>query len=109
MADLGYVISHFDLDTDDYNNVTPERIQNAKNNFATTLRGSNPTSDEFLAIAHDIHYQTACVTDRESSPSLLRADRSSNSYNLTEYMLQTLQSQGYQAVTMGECMADPAA
>ncbi|KAF2266832.1 glycoside hydrolase/deacetylase, partial [Lojkania enalia] len=89
MEDLGYVVSYFNLDTDDYNNVTPDKIQNAKDNFNDAIAPSNPSSDEFLAIAHDIHEQTA--------------------RNLTAYMLDVLVSEGYQGVTMGECMNDPEA
>ena len=33
MVNLGYHITYFDLDTDDYNNITPTLIQNAKNRF----------------------------------------------------------------------------
>ncbi|KAJ9667504.1 hypothetical protein H2201_002373 [Coniosporium apollinis] len=89
MRELGYHVTNFDLDTDDYNNVTPELQQNAKNRFSGALSGSNPGADEFLAIAHDIHYQTA--------------------YNLTEFMLSTLYNAGYRAVTVGECLGDPVA
>lgn len=89
MKDLGYVISFFDLDTDDYQNTTPDLIQNAKNNFANAINPSNPASDEFLAIAHDIHQQTA--------------------QNLTGYMLDLLVAKGYRGITMGECMGEPEA
>lgn len=87
MAALGYHVTYFDLDTDDYNNETPALIQNAKNNFYNAINPSNPTTDAFLAIAHDIHEQTAL--------------------NLTDYMLTTLTAKGYRAVTVGECLGDP--
>ncbi|KAG0641310.1 hypothetical protein HOY80DRAFT_745165 [Tuber brumale] len=87
MGDLGYHITYFDLDTDDYNQNTPEKIQVAKNNFDNAINPSNPAADAFLAIAHDIHQTTA--------------------QNLTEHMLKTLQQKGYKAVTVGECMGDP--
>ncbi|KAF2003312.1 carbohydrate esterase family 4 protein [Amniculicola lignicola CBS 123094] len=89
MKALGYVVSYFDLDTDDYNNVTPDLIQNAKNRFANAINPSNSTKDRFLAIAHDIHQQTA--------------------QNLTVYMLDRLVAKGYRGVTMGECLGDPKA
>jgi len=89
MSELGYHITYFDLDTDDYNNVTPEKIQNAKNNFANAVNPSDPTTDAWLSIAHDIHEQTAM--------------------NLTQFMLETLTAKGYRAVTVGECMGDPKA
>jgi len=78
---------YFNLDTDDYNNVTPQLIQNSKNRFSKSLNGTNSASKQFLVIAHDIHKQTAT--------------------NLTEFMLQTLTSKGYKAVTLGECLGDP--
>ncbi|KAF2735444.1 chitin binding protein-like protein [Polyplosphaeria fusca] len=86
---LGYVVSYFDLDTDDYNNVTPDKIQKAKDNFFNSVNPSNPASKSWLGIAHDIHEQTA--------------------KNLTGYMLETLTKKGFKAVTMGECMNDPEA
>lgn len=89
LKDLGYHISFFDLDTDDYNNDSPALIQNAKNNFANAVNPSNPATNSFLVISHDIHEQTA--------------------HNLTSYMLSTLQAKGYRAVTMGTCMGDPVA
>ncbi|KAL6704807.1 hypothetical protein ACN47E_007611 [Coniothyrium glycines] len=89
MADLGYHISYFDLDTDDYNNVTPELQQNAKNRVSAALEPANAASDEFLAIAHDIHFQTV--------------------YNLTGFMLDLMVTKGFKGVTMGECLGDPEA
>ena len=77
------------MDTDDYNNVTPALIQNAKDNFGNVVNPSNPTVDNYLVIAHDIHQQTATT--------------------LTQYMLETLTAKGYTAVTVGECLGDPKA
>ncbi|KAF1834234.1 hypothetical protein BDW02DRAFT_579755 [Decorospora gaudefroyi] len=90
LKDLGYVVSYFDLDTADYLNLTPELIQNAKDNFKEGIdtRNDGPYDGDRLAIAHDIHQLTA--------------------ENLTAYMLEYLYSQGLKAVTMGECMQDPA-
>ncbi|KAI4610542.1 uncharacterized protein J4E87_010796 [Alternaria ethzedia] len=89
MADLGYVVSYFDLDTDDYNQLTPEKIQVAKDNFKNGIdtRNEGYFDGDRLAIGHDIHQLTA--------------------ENLTVYMLDYLYSQGLRAVTMGECMQDP--
>jgi peptidoglycan/xylan/chitin deacetylase (PgdA/CDA1 family) len=84
---LGYVVTYFSLDTDDYNNLTPEKIQNAKNNFYNAVNPSNPKQDEFLVIGHDIHPQTAL--------------------NLTGYMLDMITAKGYKGVTVGECLGDP--
>ncbi|KAI4687419.1 hypothetical protein J4E81_008270 [Alternaria sp. BMP 2799] len=87
LADLGYVVSYFDLDTDDYNNVTPDKIQNAKDNVKKAIDPSNPQTDAFQAIAHDIHEQTA--------------------KNLTGYMIETMKAKGYKLVTLGECLGEP--
>lgn len=91
LATLGYHVTYFNVDTDDYNQDDPSKIQTAKNNFRNgiTAGGATAANSEWLSIAHDIHAQTA--------------------YNLTDYMLSTLTSLGYKAVTVGECLGDPAA
>ncbi|RAR11499.1 carbohydrate esterase family 4 protein [Stemphylium lycopersici] len=89
LADLGYVVSYFDLDTDDYNNITPDLIQNAKNRVDAAINPSNAAEDNFHAIAHDIHQQTA--------------------QNLTGHMLEVMTKKGYKLVTLGECMGEPEA
>ncbi|KAF1959625.1 glycoside hydrolase/deacetylase [Byssothecium circinans] len=89
MADLGYHVTYFNLDTDDYNQAAADKVQIAKDNFEgnITKGDATPSSSQWLSIAHDIHYQTA--------------------YNLTEYMLSTLTDLGYKPVTVGECLGDP--
>jgi peptidoglycan/xylan/chitin deacetylase (PgdA/CDA1 family) len=89
MADLGYHVTYFDIDTDDYNQDAPEKIQNAKDNFLGNITKGNasPQTSQWLEIGHDIHEQTV--------------------NNLTEYMLQTLTQLGYRGVTVGECLGDP--
>ncbi|PVI05952.1 carbohydrate esterase family 4 protein, partial [Periconia macrospinosa] len=89
MKDLGYVVTYFDLDTSDYLNTEPDKIQNAKDKFASSVQNSNSKTDKFLGIAHDIHQQTAL--------------------NLTAYMLQIMSSKGYRGVTVGECLGEPEA
>lgn len=91
MAALGYHVTYFDVDTDDYNQATPSNIQNSKNwfNGNITAGGATPANNDWLAIGHDIHEQTA--------------------YNLTDYMLSRLTQLGYRAVTVGECLNDPVA
>ncbi|KAI1807368.1 carbohydrate-binding module family 18 [Daldinia bambusicola] len=87
MAALRYHIIYFDLDTADYLNDSPTLIQNSKNNFDQFFVGLSPDDDDALVISHDIHEQTV--------------------HNLTEYMLKGIQSRGYKAVTVGECLGDP--
>lgn len=89
MKDLGYVVTYFDLDTSDYLHTVPEEIQIAKDIFSNRITPSNPATDKFLEISHDIHQQTA--------------------QNLTGFMLETLKKKGYKGVTVGECLGDPEA
>ncbi|KAJ4372865.1 hypothetical protein N0V83_003156 [Neocucurbitaria cava] len=91
LSELGYVVTYFDLDTDDYDQQTPEHIQIAKDNFKNGIdtRNIDPYDGDRLSIAHDIHELTA--------------------NNLTAYMLDYLYSQGLTAVTLGECLNDPEA
>lgn len=88
MKALGYVVTSFDLDTDDYNQLTREKIQVAKDNFKKGIDSARPNGKR-LAIGHDIHELTAL--------------------NLTAYMLDYVYSSGFTAVTVGECMNDPVA
>ncbi|RDW94590.1 hypothetical protein BP5796_00353 [Coleophoma crateriformis] len=87
LADLGYHVTYFDLDTQDYLNDSPTLIQNSKNIFDAALAGKSSTTDDFLVIGHDIHNQTSQV--------------------LVEYMLQGIRSRGYTPVTVGTCLGDP--
>lgn len=89
LESLGYHITNFDVDTDDYNQDSTTLIQNSKDWFTgnITAGGATAASSDWLVIGHDIHYQTA--------------------YNLTDYMLSTLTTLGYKAVTLGECLGDP--
>jgi hypothetical protein len=72
----------------DYENDSPEKIQNAKDRYSKYFQTDNVATDQFLSIEHDIHEQTA--------------------HNLTEYMLKIIQDKGYKGVTVGECLGDPA-
>jgi peptidoglycan/xylan/chitin deacetylase (PgdA/CDA1 family) len=90
LADLGYHITNFKVDTDDYNQITPDKIQASKDWFKGNITKDGASADKgakWLSISHDILEQTA--------------------NNLTEYMLSTLTQLGYKAVTVGECLGDP--
>lgn len=78
-----------DLDTQDYLNDSPSLITNSQNIFTSALSGKSPATNDFLVISHDIHNQTSQV--------------------LVEFMLQSLTSAGYNPVTVGTCLGDPAA
>ncbi|KAK4461424.1 hypothetical protein QBC42DRAFT_270170 [Cladorrhinum samala] len=89
LANLGYHTIYFDLDTEGYLHDTASTIQTSKNIWDKAIRNSDPSEDSFLQIEHDIHQQVV--------------------YNLTDYILTSLYSSGYQAVTVGECLGDPQA
>lgn len=86
MKDLGYHITYFDLDTQDYLNDSPDQIGKSKTIFDNAFNGKSNTDSEFLAISHDIHEQT--------------------SEQLVEYMLKGLKSRGYSSVTVGTCLGE---
>lgn len=87
LSTLGYHQIYFDLDTAGYLNDSPTKIQNSKNIFIQAMDNSDPSTDSFLQIEHDIHSQVV--------------------YNLTDYVLTNMLSYGYQPVTVGECLGDP--
>lgn len=89
MADLGYHVIYFDVDTDDYNQDSPNQIQRSKDWFYGNITKGGATAAggaKWLDIQHDIHEQTA--------------------NNLTEFMLKTITDLGYKGVTVGECLGD---
>jgi peptidoglycan/xylan/chitin deacetylase (PgdA/CDA1 family) len=87
LGKLGYHIIYFDVDTDDYNNDHPERIQRSKDIFDRALSSHRSDGLPLLVIAHDVHEQTV--------------------HNLTHHILQEIDDAGYRAVTLGECLNDP--
>lgn len=89
LADLGYHIIYFDLDTEDYLMDDPNLIQNSKDFFEGNISSTTPADSNWLVIGHDIHNQTA--------------------NNLTEYMVVNALAQGWNLVTVGECLGDPSA
>ncbi|KUJ20398.1 carbohydrate esterase family 4 protein [Mollisia scopiformis] len=86
LKELGYHITYFDLDTQDYLNDSPTLIVNSETIFDNAIANSSSTTDDFLVIAHDIHNQTSQV--------------------LVEYMLKGLTTAGYKPVTVGTCLGD---
>lgn len=87
LATLGYHVTYFNLDTEGYLHDSPTQIQTSKNIWDDVIDDSDPETDSFLQIEHDIHPQIV--------------------YNLTDYILTSLFSSGYRAVTVGECLGDP--
>ena len=88
LGKMGYHIVNFDLDTKDYLNNTPDKIETAKQTFWNAL-SAGTASSSFLVLGHDVHEQTATA--------------------LTPFMLEKIKEKGYKAVTVGECLGDPAA
>lgn len=87
MEQLGYHVISFNMDTADYLNDDPDKIQLSKDIVDEALTSPNLDGRPYLAIGHDIHAQTV--------------------YNLTEHILQRVHDAGYRAVTIGECLEDP--
>lgn len=87
LADLGYHVTYFDLNTRGYENDDAALIQNAKDIWDARVEGLDPATSSVLQIEHDPIYQTV--------------------YNLTEYMLQGLVRNDFRGVTVGECLGDP--
>jgi peptidoglycan/xylan/chitin deacetylase (PgdA/CDA1 family) len=87
MKDLGYVIAYYDIDTQDW--AHQDNIQEAKEIFKREMDQTEggPQSGHRIALAHDIHEQTAS--------------------SLTPFMLQYLKESGWKGVTLGECLAEP--
>ncbi|KAM0369448.1 hypothetical protein ACHAPK_006084 [Fusarium culmorum] len=82
---LGYHVVNWNIDTKDYLNDSPSKIQTSKNTFSDSV-STDSKSNSYIELSHDIHEQTA--------------------YNLTEFMVKTLKARGYRAVPVGECLGD---
>lgn len=89
LADLGYHIAYFDLNTLGYENEAATLIQNSKDIWDARVEGLDPATESVLQIEHDPLYHSV--------------------YNLTEHMLQSLVRNDFRAVPVGECLGDPEA
>ncbi|KAJ2980481.1 hypothetical protein NUW58_g6933 [Xylaria curta] len=87
LANLGYHVIYFDLDTEGYLHDSPSQIQVSKDIWDDTVPGTNPCRNSFLQIEHDIHDQVV--------------------HTLTDYILDSLFKSGYRSVTVGQCLGDP--
>jgi peptidoglycan/xylan/chitin deacetylase (PgdA/CDA1 family) len=88
MSRLGYHVVDQNVDTKDYENDSPQLIQNSKDRYSAGI-STNSASNQYIVLAHDVHDQTV--------------------HNLTSYMIDTARSRGYRLVTVGECLGDPRA
>lgn len=87
LGELGYHVTYFNLDTEGYLHDDANLIQTSKDIWDTNVEGMDPENTKWLQIEHDPVYQSV--------------------YNLTEYMLQSLFDNGFESVTVGECLDDP--
>ncbi|KAJ0372830.1 hypothetical protein COL26b_008951 [Colletotrichum chrysophilum] len=87
MADLGYHITYFDLDTQGYLHTDPSQIGVSVNLWDQAMQAKSPCNGSYLHIEHDIHQQIAQV--------------------LTPHILDSVVANGWRAVTVGECLGDP--
>ncbi|KAE8333841.1 hypothetical protein BDV39DRAFT_188195 [Aspergillus sergii] len=87
IGNLGYHVILYDIDTEDYRHDSPNAIQGSKDIFDKNLARGKASDKSWLVIAHDVHKQTV--------------------YNLTEHMLKKASKDGYNVVTVGECLGDP--
>ena len=85
MTKLGYHVVNWNVDTKDYLNDSPVKIQTSKNTFLDGV-STNSKSHSYIELSHDTHEQTA--------------------YNLNAFMIKTLKARGYRAVPVGECLGD---
>ncbi|CVL04543.1 probable chitin binding protein [Fusarium mangiferae] len=82
---LGYHVINWNLDTKDFENNTPDKIQTSKNTFSKGV-STNAKANAYIELSHDVQEQTA--------------------YNLTAFMIKTIKDRGYKAVPVGECLGD---
>lgn len=87
LAQLGYHVIYFDLDTEGYLHDDAGQIQTSKDIWDEAVEGADPCRASYLQIEHDIHAQTV--------------------YNLTDHVLASLFRNGFRSVTVGECLGDP--
>jgi len=85
MANLGYHVIIWNLDTLDYANNSPSTINDSKVIFDSAVN-FDASKNAYISLEHDVHETTV--------------------RSLTEHILQTAQSRGYRTVTVGECLGD---
>ncbi|RPA72947.1 glycoside hydrolase/deacetylase [Ascobolus immersus RN42] len=86
LTTLGYHITYFDLDTQDYLYIQPSETAIPQAIVTQELGARNKQTDAALAIMHDIHATSV--------------------KNLSRFFLEQLKQGGWKAVTVGECLAD---
>lgn len=89
LGELGYHVTYFNLDTAGYLHDSADGIQDSKDIWDAAVESADTATTKWLAIEHDPVYQSV--------------------YNLTEHMLKSLVANGFNSVTVGECLNDPKA
>lgn len=84
MDNLGYHVIHSNLDTEDWRNASPELISNSKGIFRAAIDASDPATDSFIPLAHDVHETT--VTE------------------LVQDMINAFKAKGFKSTTVGSCL-----
>ncbi|CAH0046772.1 unnamed protein product [Clonostachys solani] len=83
LNEYAYHITDFNIDTRDWQ----DGGVNAKQIYSGIIKGSNPTTDKWISLAHDIHPFTAD--------------------GFVQYMIDVAKEKGYQFTTIGDCLGDP--
>lgn len=81
---LGYHVADYNVDTLDWQG----DYDRARRIYAGALAGADPRTSSFVSLEHDIHERTVS--------------------ELAQFLIDTARQDGYQLVTMGECLGDPA-
>lgn len=87
LAELGYHVTYFDLNTRGYENDDAALIQKSRDIWDERVEDLDPRSSSVLQIEHDPVFHSV--------------------YSLTTHMLESLFRNGFKAVTVGECLGDP--
>lgn len=83
LGNLGYHVVNWDVDTLDWQ----ENYENSRNIFSAAIKSSNPSTNSFLPLTHDVHYGTV--------------------HGFVQFMLDTLHAAGYTTALLGDCLNDP--
>ncbi|CAH0034013.1 unnamed protein product [Clonostachys rhizophaga] len=83
LNEYAYHITDFNIDTRDWQ----DGGVNAKQIYSGIIKASNPITDKWISLAHDIHPFTAD--------------------GFVQYMIDVAKEKGYQFTTIGDCLGDP--
>lgn len=105
LAELGYHVTYFNLDTEGYLHDSPNLIDASKQIWDSTVQGKDPRTNKWLHIEHDPVYQAVCKCLASCEGRGDMSDKTPD--NLTEYMLKSIARNKFKPVTVGECLEDP--